>query len=295
MVFIGANAAGLNNKIDSLLRIISVFNPGVIFIQETKARRKNKVKLYNYECFESIRDNSDGGGVLTAVHKALEPIQIPVDDENEIVVVEATLKMLNKKVRLINGYGPQENLPEDKRRSFYNQIDLEIKKAQLAGALVIIEMDSNAKLGSSLVPNDPKEQSENGKLLERVIKENDMIVVNGTELCEGAITRFRETVNGVEESVIDHFIVCKNTFQLVTEMVIDEAGTYSLTKYSNKSGTQKLVKPSDHRTLFLTTDLSWKTEVNDGKTDRVEVFNYRNKEDFQTFINETSENSQLNN
>ena len=49
MVFIGANAAGLSNKTDSLLRLISVFNPGVLFIQETKARRKNKIKLCNYE------------------------------------------------------------------------------------------------------------------------------------------------------------------------------------------------------------------------------------------------------
>ena len=29
MVIIGANAAGLSNKTDSLLRLISVFNPGV--------------------------------------------------------------------------------------------------------------------------------------------------------------------------------------------------------------------------------------------------------------------------
>ena len=155
MVIIGANAAGLSNKTDSLLRLISVFNPGVLFIQETKARRKNKIKLCNYECFESVRDNSEGGGVLTAVHKALNPIEIPVDNECEIVVVEAIFAKLKRRVRLINGYGPQENLPEEKRRSFFNQIDLEVKKAHLAGALIVIEMDSNAKLGPAIIPNDP--------------------------------------------------------------------------------------------------------------------------------------------
>ena len=141
--------------------------------------------------------------------------------------------------------------------------------------MIVLEMDSNAKLGPAIIPNDPKPQSENGKLLEAIVEENGLIVVNETEFCKGTVTRFRETVNGIEESCIDHFIVCKEFFQLVTEMVVDEAGTYCLTKFSNKSGTCKTVKPSDHRTLILTTELHWKNGVK-GNDKRIEVFNYRN-------------------
>ena len=82
-------------------------------------------------------------------------------------------------------------------------------------------MDSNAKLGPKIIPNDPKEQSENGKLLEKVIAENDLVVVNGTELCNGVITRHRKTMNSLEESAIDHFIVCKDFFKHVINMIID--------------------------------------------------------------------------
>ena len=103
-----------------------------------------------------------------------------------------------------------ENVPEDSRKSFYNHLDLEIKRSKLAGSQICIEMDSNAKLGPKIIPNDPKEQSENGKLLEKVIAENDLVVVNGTELCNGVITRHRKTMNSLEESAIDHFIVCKD-------------------------------------------------------------------------------------
>lgn len=69
MFLIGANAAGIANKMDSLHRIINVFKPAVIFLQETKKRVKNKLKLYGYVVFEQLRTNSAGGGLMTAVHK----------------------------------------------------------------------------------------------------------------------------------------------------------------------------------------------------------------------------------
>ena len=199
MYILGANSAGLFNKLESLRRNVSLFSPGVIFIQESKARKKNKLKLDDYTVFEHIRKNSGGGGLLTAVHSSLKPVSISNDDEEEILVVEANLP--NSKVRFINGYGPQENAPESTRKPFFDQLDLEVKKAKTAGALVCIEMDSNAKLGPTIIKGDPKPKSENGKLLENVISENDLIVVNASSICEGTITRYRKTINSEEESL----------------------------------------------------------------------------------------------
>ena len=42
IMFIGANSAGISNKLESLHRIINVFNPGALFLQETKLRQKGK-------------------------------------------------------------------------------------------------------------------------------------------------------------------------------------------------------------------------------------------------------------
>jgi hypothetical protein len=89
MTIIGTNAAGLLNKKESLLRNVKVFNPGVILIQETKAKRKNKIKLENYVTFEYVRKDRGGGGLLTAIHKNLKPVSIGSDDDNEVIVVEA--------------------------------------------------------------------------------------------------------------------------------------------------------------------------------------------------------------
>ena len=41
----------------------------------------------------------------------------------------------------------------------------EITKAEFNGDSNILEMDSNSKLGHELIPRDPYDQSQNGKLL----------------------------------------------------------------------------------------------------------------------------------
>ena len=88
MYILGANSAGLFNKLESFYRNISLFKPGVFFIQETKARQKNKVKLDEYVIFEHIRNLSAGGGLLTAVHKSLKPVSVNNEESEEILVVE---------------------------------------------------------------------------------------------------------------------------------------------------------------------------------------------------------------
>ena len=69
--------------------------------------------------------------------------------------------MKDRTIRVISGYGPQENWPEDKRRPFFVALETEVEKANLAGKSVIIELDANAKLGKKYIPNDPHEISPN--------------------------------------------------------------------------------------------------------------------------------------
>ena len=220
MYFWGCNAAGILNKLESLKRNVKLFNPGAIFIQESKTKRRSKVKLKNYIIFEKIRKNRGGGGLLTGVHKNLDPVSVGDDTDDEILVVEA--KLLNKKVRLINAYGPQETANEDDKNSFFGKLDEEIKKAKLSGSLICLELDANSKLGPQLIPGDPHQQSRNGKYLENVITENELIVVNGQELCTGKITRSRKTVNRTEESILDYFME-----EVIFRIIPENSGLFS--------------------------------------------------------------------
>ena len=85
---IGANAAGLSNKLYSFQRLISLFSPSALFIQETKAKRKGLIKADNFIIFEQLRKSFGGGGLLTAVHQNLSPVSIN-DEIDDILVVQA--------------------------------------------------------------------------------------------------------------------------------------------------------------------------------------------------------------
>ena len=193
-------------------------------------------------------------GLLTAVHTSLEPMSISEECEVEILVIQAVIEKQN--VRLINGHGPQEGGGNNK--IIFNQLDIEVKSSKLGGNLTCIQMDANSKLGNQFIPNDPKPQSRNGKLLSEVILNNDLIVVNGTNLCVGLITRYRKTAQSTEESVIDFFIVCREFLKMIVNMKIDEERAFSLTKFSGKKG-NKNVKESDHHLLALKVNTKWLT------------------------------------
>ena len=74
-------------------------------------------------------------------------------------------------------------------------------------------------------------------------------------------------------------------------MLIDEKCIYTITKYNDKNG-NKNVKQSDHNLMMLNIDSNWRTSV-DEKKERIEIYNYKNKEDFEQFKIETENNPEL--
>ena len=98
MFFLGTNSAGIMNKKDSFERNIELFKPAAFFLQETKIKSRNKIKLKDYTVFEHVRKNCGGGGLMTVVHNNLNPVSIGNETEEEVIVVEAELG--KEKVRL---------------------------------------------------------------------------------------------------------------------------------------------------------------------------------------------------
>ena len=64
-------------------------------LQETKLYRMGAIKLQNLCIFEKVRGLNEGGGLLTAVHENLKPVQIPVKSDGKIsqniLVVEGVI------------------------------------------------------------------------------------------------------------------------------------------------------------------------------------------------------------
>ena len=112
-----------------------------------------------------------------------------------------------------------------------------------------METDANAKLGWSLIPNDPNEMSNNGKLLRDIIVRQNLYCLNADPLCEGTITHHRKTVHREENAVLDYVIVCKKLSSSLKKMTIDDKRQFTLTKYASTSGI-RMKKVSDHNPIY---------------------------------------------
>ena len=101
---IGTNSNGLSGKVDSLYNTVKHFKPSCITIQETKLRSK-KFEIPGYQVFLKNRPGL-GGGLLTAVEENLAPVLVSSPD-TEILVIQT--RVGSEDIRIINGYGPQED------------------------------------------------------------------------------------------------------------------------------------------------------------------------------------------
>ena len=223
-----ANTAQLKGKLDSFKNEIKEVNAAIFTLQEVHFERKGKFQLDNYEIFESIRKKAKGGTAI-GVHKALEPFLIQeYSEEFELLVVE--VKIGNKEVRIISGYGPQENWPAAARMPFFMALEEEVVKAELANKSIIIELDANSKLGPAIIPGDKHQQSENGRVLAGIIHRHSLVIGNSMKQCEGLITRRRVTKDKTEESTIDFILSSGDIVNHVEKIVIDEKREHVLTK-----------------------------------------------------------------
>ena len=101
--------SGLQSKKDSFFKLMNSFTPGVAMFQETKLYKKGQITLKNYCSFESIREQGQGGGLLTMIHENFEPVLIPNQNTSKmienILVVEANI--CKSGFKYINAYGVQ--------------------------------------------------------------------------------------------------------------------------------------------------------------------------------------------
>ena len=111
--FVGNNADGLGNKMESLKNILRE-NPAAVFIQETHFKRSGRIKTTSskkYTWYELNRTSDadkgeNGGGIALGVINSLNPSWIREgDDDCESLTVEIWVEGFP--IRLICGYRPQ--------------------------------------------------------------------------------------------------------------------------------------------------------------------------------------------
>ena len=273
---------------ESLEYILATEKPSVMFLQETKLGRSGRIKTpssskftwYELHRTEGAEKGPKGGGIALGVLNILEPSWISEgDNDTEAITVEIWLE--DFPIRLVCGYGPQENDSRERKEKFWKYINEETQKATSKGAGFILQMDGNLWAGEHIVPGDTNKQNQNGKCFENYLLQNSHLsVVNALSKCTGKITRERYTTNHTERGILDFFIVCDKMLPHVDKVLIDEKGEIALTKY--RGG--KPVK-TDHNMLKLELNLTVHKKENHN---RLEMLNLRNKVCHKQFKEDTT-------
>ena len=287
----GINAAGIKSKTDSFNEILSRVKPEIWMMEETKLKDNEHIKceaLKDFQVYYKSRQESQGGGLAIGVNKNLESTFINEGDE-ETEVMSIVVDVGKVRIRVLVGYGVQENAPKEKKEKFWAFIENEVIEAESEGQGILIQMDGNLHAGNQLVKNDPNPQNTNGKLFMQLLQRNkSLAVVNSMSICEGTITRRRIVENRLEQAVLDFFIVNTKLLPFLRKMTIDEKREFCLSNFAQHKKNKRVIE-SDHNSMLLEIEL----EISSKKPDRQEIFNFKKKEAQQAFFKETENNREL--
>ena len=192
--FYGINAAGIKCKQKSFENVLITIKPQIWTIQETKLKPNEKINceaLNEYQVYYLSRQHSQGGGLALGVSKDIESALIREgDDDTEILSVQIVAG--DFPIRIVTGYGPQENSNSSIKEKFWEFLEQELIQAEIENQGLLVQIDGNLHAGPQLVKQDPNPQNNNGKIFMDFLERNpNLVVVNTLDLCEGIITRKR--------------------------------------------------------------------------------------------------------
>ena len=288
---IGINSAGIKCKLRSLDDILSRLKPQIFALEETKLKPNETLKCDATETFQMFylnRQDSQGGGLAIGIDKNIESTL--VREGNDLVEAMVVQTVLGKiPVRIIIAYGPQENASIEKKEKFWNFLEEESNKAEFEDQGLIIQMDGNLHAGPGLIKDDPNVQNKNGKMFMQFLERNPYLVVaNKLDICQGTITRQRDFENKSEKAILDFFITNEKLRPFLTKMIIDEEREFCLSNFSQVKKNKQVVE-TDHNCMISDFDIY----IPKRKPERVEIFNFRNKQCQEVFTKETNENMKL--
>ena len=170
------------------------------------------------------------------------------------------------------------------RETYRATMEEQVARAYLAGCMVLVAEDANAKLGPEMIAGDPHPISEKGKLLAGMIDRQNLELINNSDKCKGGpITRAR-IANGVkEESCIDFIMASRDLSQQLVSATIDSDQLYAMTKYKTTKGYIN-IKKSDHYSIIVRFSMSWEKQM----TPREEIFKLRDENSLKLFQEKTN-------
>ena len=118
-------------------KILSELKPSVFFLEETKFKNEGKLKIENYQVFELIRKEKEGGGLALGCDRRLKPTWVR-EGNDEIEALSVDIFVEHMKIRCCVAYGCQEGDLVDRKNQFWKYLDKEVQFAINNNAFAVI-------------------------------------------------------------------------------------------------------------------------------------------------------------
>ena len=189
-----------------------------IFCLTETQKKIDDIKMnQGIHALSSMRNNSERkGGGLMIIYRSIDDIFLEKIENanNDILITEGNIG--NFEIMIIITYFRTGNTIEieDYNKKLRCEIEFHVKKGEAKESNIIILGDFNGHLGYL----GYQEENRNGKIINEMIENNDLILLNIDIECEGVYTWERGSVR----SAIDLAIVNKNMYKSFLSMLIDE-------------------------------------------------------------------------
>ena len=230
-------------------------------------KKGEQISIKGYRWVDKPRENNKGGGVGILISEKIAQNTTEDNSSDEYENLETKwIQMESRPRNLAIGvfYGPQENDCVAKVKEIYAALNNQIThKAE--NNEIILAGDFNAKIAIA-TKNCKQRESRNGKLLQKIITDNNMTVAN-LKADAGIWTRVNRK-KSEEKSVIDYILASPYIAKGIQTLIVDEEGHLRV-KGKNET---------DHNTITMT------IKINDPRKPKFqERWRLNNKEGWRLF------------
>ena len=236
-----ANVRGIKSKMACIKNVFAETKPDIALFTETHLTEDRGASVEGYTFFARSRTTGKGGGVGIFVTDEKKTIVAPHHSSRDLEIMWVSVNRKSETPLFIGVYyGKQETTCNNAMiQEEMDKLSEEILEVEREGE-VLLCMDANAKIGLM-----GEEVTRNGRLITTVFQECEMEVLNGSDKCEGTITR-QNRKREAEKSAIDLVAATYQSSKWIKKMIIDEIGDYRM----------RGVNESDHNTILLDIELS---------------------------------------
>ena len=213
---------------------------------------EEKIEVDGYDTSLRNDRDKDGGGILIGIQNQLKGI-ITVVEKHSGVEESLWITLDNKQVAIRLGviYAPQESrTSKEKYKEMYEHLEEQILLAKQKNQKLLLMGDFNCKIGN-VIKGNTTEVSLAGRIFNKMIEKNKLLVLNGLERCNGIWTR----EEGGSRNILDYVIIDQGDEDAVVDMTVDEKKEAAPTTMEGSK--------SDHNVIMAT--LNWLIEAQQKK------------------------------